>query len=126
MRSKLIVPVIYGQVHLGCTAQERAQAQDIEASIVIIFSQPPEACSTDRLGNTPCYAEMTEVLKKSFKKKEFHTIENLCLVGFEDLKLYLKKFKSLEGSTLKFKINKLHPPVDVITAGCQFVLSSQL
>ena len=126
MKAKLIVPVVRGQASLGCTAQERAKLQNVEARIVIIFSKLPEACKTDRLDNTPCYAEMCDVLKKTFKRKKFHTIENLCVLGFEDLKLYLKKFKSLKGSTFEFTINKLNPPVDEITAGCQFELSSRL
>lgn len=126
MHSKLIVPVIKGQVHLGCTAQERAKKQKIEASIVIVFSRPPEACTTDRMPHTPCYAEMSALLEKTFQKKKFHTIENLCALGFTDLKLYLKKFPKLKGSLLKFKINKLNPPVQSISAGCQFLISSRI
>lgn len=126
MKSKLVVPVIKGQVHLGCTAAERAKLQKIEASIVIVFSKLPDACKSDRLPKTPCYAEMSELLTRTFAKREFHTIENLCLVGLKELKLYLKKFRDLKGSTLRFKIDKLKPPIEIITAGCQFSISTQI
>ena len=65
-------------VHLGCTAEERLVAQEVRVSVDLQFLQPPEACASDRLADTPCYALLCDEIKQVAEAGEFNTVERLA------------------------------------------------
>lgn len=121
MKTFLKIPTILGKCHLGCSPQERKNAQAVELQIEIAFKKQPQAMSTDSVLNTPCYAEMTELVLQVFRQKHFATIEHLCLSCHKELRGYLIKKKS-KGSLLTTTLKKKSPPVKAITGGSIFII----
>ncbi len=126
MKSSLHVPVIVGKARLGCSAKERARAQAIEVDLKIRFERLPPACETDSLDATPCYKEMSEILSDVFSKKEYATIEHLCLCCFHEIEKYLKNFSWLKEGKLSLTLKKVAPPVAAIKGGSLFNLQRRL
>jgi dihydroneopterin aldolase len=126
MKTALKIPAIAGNVHLGCTAQERARKQRVQLQIEVYFSKTPRMLTSDNIEDGPCYAEMTAVVQKAFAKKHYATIEHLCFECHQDLQKYLKQWKSLKKSRLITTLLKLHPPVKEITAGSVFTIEDKI
>ncbi len=126
MKTALKIPAIAGNVHLGCTAQERARKQQVQLQIEIYFSKTPRMLTSDNIEDGPCYAEMSAVAQKTFAKKNYATIEHLCFECHQALEKYLKKWKSLKKSRLITTLLKLRPPIKEITAGSVFTIETKL
>lgn len=126
MKTEMLIPVIAGQVHLGCLPEERVKTQAVETEIHIRFKSLPPACKKDTLKNTACYAEMAACLEQVFKKKHYATIEHLGMESFKKLHSYLKKIKSAKGSELTLTINKVKPPIATIKKGSHFKVSAKV
>lgn len=122
MQSQLNIPIIEDHVHLGCTAEERRFQHRVHYGVEIAFSNIPQACTTDLLDKTPCYAEISAVLAQVSKEKHYATIEHLAQTGFSALQKYLKAFDDLKTRELKFTVHKLNPPVPMIKGGSIFTL----
>lgn len=122
----LKIPAIAGQVHLGCTAQERKIAQPVQLAIEIQFAKTPKAVTSDSIKDTPCYAEMTKLVQETFAKKHYATIEHLCHCCHLDLKKYLKQHKSCRKSVLSTTLKKISPPVKEILEGSLFSITQKI
>lgn len=122
----LKIPAIAGKVHLGCTAQERKVAQKVQLEIHIQFSKPPKAITSDSIKDTPCYAEMTALVQRTFAQKHYATIEHLCYSCHLDLKKYLKQYKTCRKSTLSTTLKKISPPVKEILEGSLFSITQKI
>lgn len=124
MKTQLIIPSIEGDVHLGCLPEERERTQKVKVAIKVGFSSPPNTCESDDIKETPCYAEMAQILAMTFKEKHYRTIEHLGLVSYQQIQKYLKNYDN--ASKVQLRIDKVKPPVDSITSGCQFSLEGQV
>lgn len=101
-------------VHLGCTAEERATPQEVQVSVRIAFAEAPPGEKTDQLGHTVCYAEICERFKEFCENKEFQLVEKLGA----DLLAELKKVTSNKA---ELQIYKVHPPVQGLHGGVEYV-----
>lgn len=103
------------QVHLGCSLAEQEHAQEVRVSADIQFSGPPEACCSDRLDDTICYARICEALRASTKITPFWTVEKLAQRFLEILKKEAHRAESL-----RISVHKMHPPIDSLLGGVVF------
>lgn len=65
-------------VSLGVAENERLQTQTVIVDIDIAFLQPPEACITDQLHHTYCYASLTEQIATQITSQSYHLLEHLA------------------------------------------------
>lgn len=122
MQSQLSIPTIEEHVHLGCTPEERRFQHRVHFGVELFFAVPPQACTTDQMDKTPCYAEIAAVLAQTSREKHYATIEHLAQSGFDAVKKYLGAFNDLKITQLEFTVHKLNPPVPTIKGGAIFRL----
>jgi len=65
-------------VSLGWTEEERKQLQDVSLSLAIQFKQLPLACTTDELGETYCYDQLSQKLQQHIASKSYKLLEHLA------------------------------------------------
>lgn len=118
MRVSLHIKEFSQQVHLGCTASERAIPQEVRFSLSLKYSVLPRVCESDQLLDATCYQKVTEALSEVCRSGEFATIEKLGMNGFE-------KIKKLLDPSVSLKINawKVKPPIDGLLGGVEFEIS---
>jgi dihydroneopterin aldolase len=75
--SMLTIKTVELNVKLGWSEQERQTAQTIWIDIDIYFATPPNACHTDELTDTICYADIILHLQQSLASPSFKLIEHL-------------------------------------------------
>ena len=105
------------QVKLGCSAEERMNPQYVRFDIRVRFPSRPEGCLSDRLVDTVCYAELSEIVRKVSTAKEYDLIEKLGWDTFSSIKEILPKSVQLWLRTTKEK-----PPVPELVGGAAFSL----
>lgn len=66
-------------VFLGWTEQERSEAQIVLLSFKIIMRQTPQACVSDQLADTYCYAQLIQKIEQQIAGQRFQLIEHLAL-----------------------------------------------
>ena len=103
------------QVRLGCYAEERARPRDVELDLRIWFLEPPRGCSTDRLEDVVCYAELVAAVEEAVAGKEFHLVERLAVVVYEALRPRMP-----DGARLWVRLRKVRPPIDALQQGVSF------
>lgn len=108
-------------VRLGCTEQERAVPQKIQVSVQIERKGLFEACSTDKLSDTVCYAQIAQKIELVLKHKEFNTIEYLSIQIWNSLAELCPK-----SSALHVKLKKLNPPISQLNRGAFFKISGRV
>lgn len=95
------------QVHLGWTDEERAQTQKIALDITVHYSKLPQACISDKLDDTQCYAQLITWAEEICQSRPFKLIEHLAY----DLHATLtQKLRPLSVKIL-VRVHKLHPPI---------------
>lgn len=119
-RTRLEVPAIGLAVHLGCEAEERAVAQAVDLSLVIEFATPPEACASDTLADTVCYAELAAAAREHCAPREFRLIEHLAAELREIVRARLP-----HDAGLVLTVTKLAPPVPGLTGGVRFTIDDR-
>ncbi len=122
MKSYLKVPAIEEHVHLGCTPEERKFQHRVHYTVELSFDNIPQACLTDTLEKTPCYADIAQVLSLVSKEKHYATIEHLAHEGMKSVEKYVRGFSELKTSEVTFTVHKLNPPVPTIKGGSIFTL----
>lgn len=105
-------------VRLGCGEVERAAPQDVDLAVRVRFATPPEACETDELGDTVCYAKLVEHARELVAGREFRTVEHLAHAIARRLRGELPS-----GAGLEVRVTKLRPPIDELEGGVSFALS---
>ncbi len=105
------------EVQLGCTDSERARPQAVDLDLAIRFAELPSACTSDKLADTVCYAELIEVARSLCAGREFHLVERLAHELFGRLRVLVPP-----GADLWLRVTKLHPPVDGLAGGVAFSL----
>ena len=102
------------QVHLGCTAEERKTAQEVQATITISFSQPPTGETTDLLQDTICYAEACKLLRLCCAKREYNLVEKLAADFYMTLK------ERWPAHLFSLRVRKMKPPVENLLDGVDY------
>lgn len=108
-------------VHLGCSEQEKHHPQCVSFDISINFTTPPKAIISDNIEDAFCYANATELIKKTIKNKRYNLIEHLAAETHKILNDSLKK-QNFDAQLL-VTITKLSPPVADIHGGVSFTYS---
>ncbi|MEX2207246.1 MAG: dihydroneopterin aldolase [Myxococcota bacterium] len=105
------------EVRLGCSAEERARPQPVDLDLAVRFKELPAACTSDRLEDTLCYAELIEAARKACAGREFRLVERLAHELFGRLRPLVP-----EGAELWLRATKLRPPIDGLHGGVAFSL----
>lgn len=113
--AKLSVNQFSVQVHLGCTAEERMGLQEVRFSLTFEFSTPPQACQSDQLGHTICYAKVCDSISAAVKNRPFATIEAMWAVAAESVRPYLTG-----GTHVVLTLHKVRPPIDGLLGGVTY------
>jgi 7,8-dihydroneopterin aldolase/epimerase/oxygenase len=109
-------------VHLGCSAEEKAQPQPIRIDIQIAFDQPPKGSETDQLEDTICYQMLSDQIKILVEKKTFNLIEYLARSIYNTIYESLLKYINTKFH-LSVIVTKLAPPIPNILDGVSFKYS---
>lgn len=120
LRARLEVPAIRLDVRLGCEAAERAAPQAVDLGLVIDFAIAPEACRTDQLADTVCYAALAELARAYCATREFCLIERLA-VELRDL----VRGRLPHDAGLALTVHKLAPPVPGLAGGVRFTIDDR-
>lgn len=103
------------RVRLGCEAEERVEPRDVEVDLRIWFRRRPRGCSTDRLEDVVCYAELIEKLQEAVAGREFHLVERLTMVAYETLRPLIPA-----DAGLWLRLRKLRTPIPALAHGVSF------
>ena len=107
-------------VHLGCSQEEREEAQEVRVSVRLQFVRTPLASVTDRLEQTVCYAKVCEVLAEVGGGRSFCLIEKLA----EDcLKALKQEFPQVH---IQLDLHKVRPPVEGLLGGVSYCCGDSL
>lgn len=120
LSSKLQICDLILNVRLGCSAEERERAQEVRLNLEIQFTSIPEACSSDNLGETVCYAEITQILKDVIQEKEYQTVEHLAFNCLQTIRQ-----KVPQTLPMHLTVHKVKPPLALPNKGVVFHLSEQ-
>jgi len=112
--SKITLNNLELSVNLGWPQGERVKQQIVTLDVVLHFSKPPLACTTDQLADTYCYHTLINTIKKNLEQRHFRLIEHL---GFE---LYQTIRQSLSSDTrIQLRLTK-KPAILNLTDGVTF------
>ena len=111
---KLTINNLSLQVHLGCTAEERKVAQEVQVTIAITFSHPPLGEVTDLLQDTLCYAEICENIKQCAAKGEYNLVEKLAADFYAVLK------ERWPDYLFWLQVRKMRPPIEDLLQGVDY------
>jgi len=100
-------------LHLGCSAQERERAQEVRVDVELRFSEPLRAGRTDDLGDTVCYGEMAQALRRHFTG-QYKLIERVT----EECYRIVKEMS--RGAQVSVEVRKVNPPVEKLLGGAFF------
>ena len=102
------------RVHLGWPDIERQHEQIVFLDVDIHFSEPPNACKTDHLDDTLCYASLIDSIREKISVKKFHLIEHLTYDIYQSIKPLMP-----HRSKVSVCITK-HPDIKGLEGGVQF------
>ncbi len=89
MATRIEIPNIEIDLHIGCDAQERSTIQTVFATLVITNYQKFRACHTDNINDTLDVSALKQTVRECIKINELHTLERLGQLLEENLR---KKF----------------------------------
>ncbi len=104
---------------LGCSSDERAQLQEVRASVKIEFSRLPQVCLSDELVDTVCYADLCSAIKKVAEAKSFKTVEHLS----HEIHLRIRQIIP-EEHRWYLAVQKVKPPIDGLKNGVTFQIGN--
>ena len=120
VRTRLEVPAIRLDVRLGCEADERAVPQPVDLALTIDFATAPDACRTDDLAGTVCYAEVTALAREYCSPREFRLIERLAAELRDVVRARLP-----HDAGLVLSVAKVAPPVPGLAGGVRFTIDDR-
>lgn len=115
LHTSLSLEKVKYHVHLGCSASEREQLQEIQISVKVDFAESPPACRTDRIEDSLSYSDLESALEEVLKNKSFNTIEFLGHSCWQALQKFLKP-----GDEMSLCIHKIYPPLGKSLEGAFF------
>jgi dihydroneopterin aldolase len=102
-------------VRLGCTPEERKQAQEVRIRVDLRFHDAPEGIRSDELKDTICYARLSMAFRERLAGREFQLVERIAAELFEETQ------KLVEGRALiSLVAHKVRPPVEGLTGGVEY------
>jgi dihydroneopterin aldolase len=101
-------------VFLGWPEAERIDEQVVLLDIEITLPTPPEACATDELNDTVCYADIITEIHNRIGTRVFKLIEHLCYEIYQLIKPSLPI-----DAKLSIHLTK-HPKIQGLTGGVCF------
>lgn len=107
-------------LHLGCSASEREQLQEVQISVTVDFQELPKGCYSDKLDECLCYASINSRLEEVCQSKPFNTIEHLAQLCWDSLTPLLNS-----EDVMTLKILKVNPPLGKTLKGSVFQLRGQ-
>ncbi len=105
------------RVRLGCSEEERAHPQDVDLDLALRFPAPPQACETDALKDTVCYADLIDAARAHCREREYRLLEKLAAELLARLRLEVPT-----EVELWLRVTKLYPPVPELRGGVSFSL----
>lgn len=109
------------KVFLGWPSEERKRTQKVFLDIELLGIDFTSACHSDDLGDTVCYDELSQKIKKFVKGRQFKLIEALCMQIFE-----LLKGEISENISLKVVVTKPKVPVEGLHGGSTFTVEDSI
>ncbi len=103
------------QVRLGCLADEREIPQEVRYTVEFRFPHEPAGVRSDEIGDTICYAKVSEKLKDLCARNEFKLIERLAVESYEAL-----QDLASDGILIGLSLHKVRPPVDGLLGGSHY------
>ena len=114
------MPAIRLEVRLGCEAPERATPQAVDLALVIDFAAAPDACRSDELADTVCYAELASTAREYCAAREFRLVERLA-AELRDL----VRTRLPDDAGLALAVTKVAPPVPGLAGGVRFTIDDR-
>jgi len=105
------------EVRLGCSEAERAATQPVDLALAVRFADLPEACVSDDLADTVCYAALIDAAREVCAGREFHLLERLAHELFGRLRALVPPH-----ALLWLRATKVSPPVEGLSGGVAFSL----
>jgi dihydroneopterin aldolase len=99
--------------------EERSRTQEVRFDLVLEFHEHPRATESDRIDDTICYDELTQVIGRVCEQKSYHLIEHLGQVAYDALK------ERAIGADLLLQVTKLKPPIPGLMGGVTFSLGDR-
>ncbi len=106
------------RVHLGVGEEERKIPQWVRFDLELRFPKAPEACRSDELSETACYAALCERIREICEQKEFRLIEKLGWEVFHSVRNLVAR-----DTRLMLTVCKEAPPIPGLEHGASFTLS---
>jgi dihydroneopterin aldolase len=96
-------------VILGNDDCERKDRRRIIADISLRFTDKNDACRSDDLGETVCYANLMDFLEEKLRHTQFHLLERITQFLYDEISVYLGN----KTDVLKYvRVTKIDPPVE--------------
>ncbi len=105
-------------VHLGCTEEERKNAQEVRFSVDVYLDEKLLAERSDSLTDTICYTQICEKIQELVEGKEFNLVESLARQTIDFIK------DQLNLPLLRVWVHKVSPPVNGLHGGVKYACSS--
>jgi dihydroneopterin aldolase len=103
------------QVKLGCSAEERANPQEVRVGIDLRFAEAPRGTKSDDLNDTICYAQISEALRSHVEGRGFQLIEKIADDFYEIIR------GIVEGrAESSVTVHKVRPPVSDLLGGVEY------
>lgn len=109
-------------VSIGVSEQERHYPQPVLVSLSLFFKEEPKACSTDKVSDSVCYAELVSLIEEVATNNPCALIERLAKVLLEKIE------KALAGqvSRIDLRVSKERPPIPDLLIPVSFSISREV
>lgn len=112
--TRLLIQGLELNLNLGWRSKERGTEQAVFMDMDMRFKEVPEACTSDNLQDTTCYAELIEKIRAYTEAKPYRLIEHLTKDIYTLAKKNLPKDTELTVRITKF------PRIDGLQQGVCF------
>jgi dihydroneopterin aldolase len=112
--TRLYIRSLELNLNLGWRSKERGSEQAVFMDMEIRFKEIPEACTTDNLKDTICYAELIEKIRAHTEAKQYRLIEHLTKDIYTLAKQHLPKEADINVRLTKY------PRIDGLKDGVCF------
>lgn len=116
MTHRLEILAFRTRVHLGWTAGERAQPQEVDIDAVIEFDGAPAATRTDELEDTLCYDQLCSRIDETARAHPYKLIEALA----REIHEALQRSVGDRAVGLEVSVHKLNTPIAALRGGARF------
>lgn len=89
-------------VNLGWHDKELLQKQVVLLDAAIWFAKPPQACFTDDLNDTICYATLTQHIHTALATQKFRLLERLGYEIYQIIKSHLTNAEKVNVRVTKY------------------------